>query len=580
MKPYTASSAWALHGLILGCFLGVARPGAALESPRHSLATFVAEVTPPIGHPLQGNLGVKPVIKIDDPLFVHGIVLLGAGDPIVLVSIDWCGIGNDAHDRWRTKLAEAAGTTFERVLVCAIHQHDAPMADLAAEQLVARHAPGQSTLDLDWHEQMVQRVAVALAKSLKTAQPFTHLGTGEAKVERIASNRRLLGQDGKVELFRGSAMKDPRAKAAPEGVIDPWLKTLSFWNGNKALASISVYATHPMSFYGEGNVSSDFVGLARRKRQADDPGVLHFYANGCGGDIAAGKYNDGSLEARAELTDRLYTAWKSAWAHTKKRPVTTVAFLSIPFRLDPKESAGFQTKDFEAILAGHQSPLSERVRAAYGLSWRQRCEAGKTLDLPVLDFGVAQLLLLPGEPFVEYQLFAQKQRPDSFVVTLGYGDYGPIYIPYDKAFAEGGYEPGTWSFVGVGVEKQLKDAIAKGLGAEPAQPPDAENGCYEKRANLVGFPANPEFISSPSAGVETETVLQNLRLEPPSYPALRWSGWGRAETANLYQSGAEPTPGYKGLRQCQKLQSGLDSLPSECFGERASRIPLLRRSCD
>ncbi len=449
--------------LAFGCVLLVRSPLHAREKPRLTVATFVAEVTPPIGHPLQGNLGVKPVVKIADPLFAHGIVFLGASAPIVLVSVDWCGIGNDAHDLWRTKLAAAAGTTFERVMVSAIHQHDAPFADITAERLFARQKLGKTTLDLDWHEKTIDRVARTLTASLQNAQPLTHIGTGEAKVQRVASNRRVFGKDGKVVMFRGSAMKDPKAREAPEGQIDPWLKTLSFWNQDKALASISVYATHPMSFYGQGNVSSDFAGLARRRRLADDPGTLHFYANGCGGDLAAGKYNDGSPAARVELTERLYQGWKSAWKNTKKRPLERLAFCSLPFRLDPRDIEGFRTKDLEGLLAGAKAALGERVRAAYALSWRKRCDAKKNLDLPVVDFGIAQLLLLPGEPFVEYQLFAQKQRPDSFVVTLGYGDYGPAYIPYDKAFAEGGYEPGAWSFVGVGVEKQLKDAISASL---------------------------------------------------------------------------------------------------------------------
>ena len=51
------------------------------------------------------------------------------------------------------------------------------------------------------------------------------------------------------------------------------------------------------------------------------------------------------------------------------------------------------------------------------------------------------MLHLPGEPFIEYQLAAQDLKKDSFVCVAGYGDDGPGYIPTDKAFLEGGYEP-------------------------------------------------------------------------------------------------------------------------------------------
>lgn len=439
---------------------------AAGAQPQMTLSTFVADVTPPVGHPLQGGVGIRPVAEVTDPLYAHGVVLHGAGEPIVICSVDWCGIGNDAHDRWRAVLAEAAGTSRERVLVCAIHQHDAPMADLEAERLVGLQQTGRTSLDLKFHEDAVQGVAEAVRASLNEAEPCTHIGTGQAIVERVGSNRRMIGTDGRIELFRGSATKDPMAKAAPEGLIDPWLKTLSFWNGDKPLASISAYATHPMSFYGHGQVSADFVGIARRRRQADDPGVLHFYANGCGGNLAPGKYNDGTPAHRLELAERLYEAWKTAWTASKKHSLSTVTFRSLPYRLEPKDTVGFRVDDLKATLTGANSSFDERVRVAYALSWRKRTDAVQMLDLPVLDFGPAQLLLLPGEPFVEYQLFAQEQRSDSFVMTLGYGDYGPIYLPTDKAFDEGGYEPGQWSFVAPGVEQTLKKVITQAMTVE------------------------------------------------------------------------------------------------------------------
>ncbi len=495
---------------------------------RFSMASFVAEVTPQIGHPLQAGVGVKPVVTVDDPLLAHGFVLLGAGKPVVLCSVDWCGIGNDAHDCWRDALATAAGTTRERIFVCAIHQHDAPLVDLEAERLIAAQKLGRGTLDLKFHEDAVSSVASALKGSLEKARRVTHVGVGQAKVERVASTRRILGADGKVEFVRGSASKDPRAKIDPEGLIDPFLKTLSFWDGDSPIASISAYATHPMSYYGQGQVSADFTGMARRRRQADQPGVLHFYANGCGGDLGAGKYNDGSPMAREELSERLYQGWKAAWEQTRKYPLERVAVRSIPLRLAPKDSAGFRVSDLDAIVTGaNKNSFDERVRAAYALSWRKRCDAGQKLDLPVVDFGATQLLLLPGEPFVEYQLFAQQQRPDSFVVTLGYGDYGPVYIPTDRAFAEGGYEPGQWSFVAPGVEKSMKDAIAQGLKIEPPLTL-ANDG---KTSFVVVMSAEPSLEEQTAAQWLSETLEQVTGAKFP----IRAAGAKAANDATEYE---------------------------------------------
>src|SRR4051794_33320363 len=104
--------------------------------PEHAyrLATFSADVTCPIGHPLIAGLA-PDAVDVVDPLLAKGFVFLGAGKPVVFVSVDWCEIRNEAHDRWREVLAEAAGTTADRVMVSSIHQHDAPVMDLEAEKI-------------------------------------------------------------------------------------------------------------------------------------------------------------------------------------------------------------------------------------------------------------------------------------------------------------------------------------------------------------------------------------------------------------------------------------------------------------
>src|SRR5262249_13129975 len=153
-------------------------------------------------------------------------------------------IRNDAYERWRTVLATAAGTTTERVLVACLHQHDTPIADLEAQRFLDRHKAAGKICDLDFHERAVQAVARALREGLKSPRKITHVGTGQAKVEQVASNRRYLNDDGTLAFGRTSATRDPRARAKPEGTVDPWLKTLSFWDGERPVLAMSAYATH------------------------------------------------------------------------------------------------------------------------------------------------------------------------------------------------------------------------------------------------------------------------------------------------------------------------------------------------
>lgn len=430
------------------------------RSPAYAFAAFSAEVTVPLGHGMMGGAWLSK--SVADPLFAHGLVLLGGDLPVVFVAVDWCEIRNDALTRWQEVLAEAAGTRAERVMVCAIHQHDAPVADLEAERILRARKLAGTVCDLEFHERAVQGVAAVLRMSLKSAQPVTHLGVGQAKVERIASNRRYQMPDGSFRFDRMSSTRNAFAIEAGEGLIDPWLKTLSFWNGDTPMAALSGYAVHPMSYYGSGEVSADFPGIARAKRQRDLPGVKQIYFSGGSGNVTAGKYNNGARENRAVLADRLYQAMVAAWMDTKRHPLEMLRFSSTPVRLEPRDGPGFTVEDLRKKLTTETKPFQQCL-AAMGLSWRKRSDAGHRIALPLLDLGAAQLLLLPGEAYVEYQLAAQRMRPDSFVLVAGYGEGATGYIATEKHFEEKDPNLGDWCWVSPGCEARLLEAIRQAL---------------------------------------------------------------------------------------------------------------------
>ncbi len=429
--------------------------------PTLHLATFSSDVTPPLGHPLCGGW-IEPVRAVDDPLRALGVVLIGMGQPIVLCAVDWSGVRNEAHLAWRQALARAAHTVPENVAVHCVHPHNAPFADLEAQRLLEAVPGAPPSLDLKFFERVVQQSADALQASLAKTIPFTHIGTGQARVEQVASNRRVLGPDGKVKYTRTSATKIKEARDAPEGLIDPWLKTLSFWNGHQPLAASHYYATHPMSYYGDGRVSTDFCGLARQKRQEDDPKIFQVYFTGCAGNVTAGKYNDGAHENRPVLRDRMYAAMKSAWQATQRYPIDGWEWHIEQIRLPARTEKSFGEDESRKTLENPKETKARRGNAAFQLAWLKRLE--RPIQLTCLDFGNALVLHLPGEPFVEYQLKAQELRKDAFVCVAGYGDGGPGYIPTAKAYFEGGYEP-TVALAGPS-ELALSEVIAKLLKAK------------------------------------------------------------------------------------------------------------------
>jgi len=427
------------------------------------IATFDVDATPPIG----SMMAYDPVTnRWDLGLRARGIVLLGAGEPIVLCAVDWIGIANEGHDAFREALARAAGTSPQRVAIHTLHQHDAPDCDFSAERILKQAGQDARQYDGSFQRQVISNLDTAVRESLPRAQPVTHLGLGEARVEKVASNRRILGPDGKVRDTRWTATTDPKVRAEPEGVIDPNVSLVSFWNGERPVAVLSYYATHPQSYYRTGIPNPDFPGIARFSRQLAVPAALHVHFNGAGGNIGAGKYNDGSPENRLVLAERLADGMRRAWESTKRQPIAAsdVSWSVEAVALPPAKHLSME--EFEAQLRD-RDPRTATQGNASKLAWLRRCQAGHKVEVSCLSLGRARILHLPGESFVEYQLAAKAARPDLFVAVAAYGDYAPWYIGTATAYEQGGYETSpSASNVAPEVEGVLMAAIRKLL-----QPP-------------------------------------------------------------------------------------------------------------
>lgn len=426
------------------------------ESPRELfVSTFRVNVTPPIGHGCCGGW-IKPVEAITDDLEAIGIVISGDFHPIVLCAVDWTGILNRTHLLWRETIGKALGTDAHRVALQCVHQHNAPFACLDAQEIVAKQDGLPAICETEYVVDCANRVAKAAGDSITRRQRLTHLELGKAKVDRVASNRRLVNESGELVDWRGSSSRNPEHQRWPEGLIDPWLRTIAFCNGDRRVAALHYYATHPMSFYGDGLVTSDFVGIARKAKQASDPDCTHVYFTGCSGNVAAGKYNDGSAEAREQLTARIKKAIDDAekslerveidrfeWRHREVIPVP---------KRELNEAALLKQIDDAS------QPVVERNRPAFQVAWLRRFQNKQPIVLSALHIGPATILHLPAESFIEYQLAAQAVTPDRFVATAAYGDGGPWYIPTAPAYPQGGYEV-RMAWCDAAIDPLLKEGI-------------------------------------------------------------------------------------------------------------------------
>lgn len=417
------------RGLALAAF------AASLCAADPRIATFRAGATPDPGEPL---IWVTPVTKVEDPLWAKGVVIESGGARYVLCAVDWCGIGGRTHAMLRAQLARGAGTESGRVALQTVHQHTAPYIDGDAYTLLARLPSPQLMMSEACLARFGERLAVAAREAAGRLEPFDAVGTGEARVERVASSRRVF-DNGKVRVRFSSGGKDPALAALPEGRIDPYLRTVTFAARGRPLARLHFYATHPQTWCCDGRVSADFAGAAREEAEREEK-VFQVYFTGCAGDVTVGKYNDGSPAARDGLRERLLRGMRASAAATK--------FAG---------ARGIEWRAERLALPAGPAREARDYRSSVGAAFALR---SAPLEAFALAAGPARMLFLPGEPMLEFQEYARSLRPGQFVAVAGYGDISPGYLCTDRAFEEGGYEPSAAN-AGPGTEARVKEAIRR-----------------------------------------------------------------------------------------------------------------------
>jgi pimeloyl-ACP methyl ester carboxylesterase len=454
----------------------------SLASPL-SVGVFITDATPPVGHPLCGGW-IQPLETVDDPLLAKGIVLVQGTDRFAICALDWCLLQTGAYELFRRKIATAIDAPESHVTIHTVHQHNAPIADVNAQHLLDAVESAPLHLDLEFIEAVTDRLAESARTAMHQLQSVTHAGHGKARVARFASNRRVRLHDGRIHA-RYSASRDPELRAAPEGLIDPWLRTVTLFDRTTPLVRLHYYATHPMSYYGDGRATADTVGLARERLEREE-NVPQIYFTGCAGNVTAGKYNDGSPESRVALTDRVHQAMREAVKDTTIAPVHGIDWKTTPVRFAPRTEDDWTEGAARRRLGADDASDHRRLQAALDLAWIQHTQRTPDILLSRLRLGPITILHLPAESFIEYQLYAQSLRPDDFIAVAAYGESGPGYICCDAALAEGGYEP-TMSRVGPPSEFRYKKAIAE-LVAAPSPSPDPP--FYPDKLRLLAYRDN------------------------------------------------------------------------------------------
>lgn len=326
-----------------------------------------------------------------------------------------------AHDPLQVKaLALSDGQTT--VCVCAADVMTWQYQDVAAirESVAARrpdlppanmlltathtHSSGDNSYlfggapDDPWPMELRSKAADAILAALETPQAAT-LACGQVDAP-YNFNRRVTGADGRSKMIL------EYQPGVTEGPVDSLLTVLRFDRASQPPLLWVHWAAHALTAGLPNDLfTADFPGAMAAHVEAQWPGSAVVFTQGAAGNL----HPKWCMRADFEMTERVGSllAAKALEAADSAQPVdgspialrrTTVSYVN---RVDPS------------------IPSSAEVVC--------------------LDLGGIVMGLLPGEPFVEFQLQFREALDGRVALLLGYANGWIGYVPTQESYAQGGY---------------------------------------------------------------------------------------------------------------------------------------------
>ena len=411
------------------------------------MGAAAVEVTPPWLVSMSGFAARTQRSRgVHDPLFARALAVGEPGkEPVVLVSIDCIGVDASLTAAVRRGLSAVPPS---RVAVVATHTHGGPAT------LRHGHLGDIEDRVLD---SIVAGAIEAGARACAALEPVT-LRFGTAPAPGLARNRR-----------------------DPSGPVDDEVAVMSFWRqgATTPAAALVSFAMHPVVL-GSDNLllTRDYVGYLVDGMERHYPGCTALFACGCAGQINTGHKASASWSTGAQ-PDRTFAAARTVGGKLLEAAVIALGERSTP--VSPGRGVRAAVTDVALPLTAPDPPASQQLvrlaaelaearvagdQAREGLlrgmeSWakmrlaaEQSSEGAgsvsrtfwnlheRAVSLQAFALGDAVIALLPGEPFVEYGL-ALKAAGRPLLMTVGYANDAPGYLPTAAALAEGGYEVET-----------------------------------------------------------------------------------------------------------------------------------------
>ena len=365
----------------------------------------------------------------DDKLYVRALVFDDGRSKVMFVEGDVIMIRE--HDTWKKRISDATGIPAEHILIGDAHNHAAPSPSPAGET--------------NWERQFGQALMAAVKQAAGNLVPVK-IAAGNG-TSRVAMNRRHLRPEasesiltfdenarsqsfGKFKVDQPKKIFEPagvmRLGANPSGPIDDAVQLVRIDTAaGKPLAVMIHYACHGTSLGGRnGKVSAEWMGSMQKYVEQQIPGAGSFYVQGAAGDI-----NPRVVGGLDGYVDNIETT--RALGLEIGREVVRVYRKLMP---EPSDSA-IEVKSRDI-----------RLPVAYRLLFEDFNETTVHVPTTAVRIGDLMWVTFPGELFHAIGKRVKAACPAAHGHLMGYTNGYVGYLPEQKAFAEGGYEPAVSHF--------------------------------------------------------------------------------------------------------------------------------------
>jgi hypothetical protein len=402
-------------------------------------------ITPDGPMPMAGYYNTRLSTNTHDELQAKAIVLEQEGARAALVVCDLISLPRTVVMQAREIISRTTGVPGSNAMISATHSHTGPVLDTSSARKGAEAGDMESVRA--YTSTLPAKIAEAVRRAEAGLRP-AQLSVAHEREEELSHNRRFHMRDGTVGWNPGKLNTNLVRAAGP---IDPDVAVLHFESqGKEALATYVNFAMHPDTVGGL-EFSADYAfTLARLLGDYKGTNMVTVFANGaCGNinhvDVRWTAPQKGHAEAMRLGTILAGSVFK---AYAKLEPVadgplrigSEMVQLALP-ELKPGEREAAQ--EVISRIGSRNSPkFLEQVNAFKVLDVAARNGRPHEVEVQVITLGNdVAWVSLPGEIFVELGLEIKKQSPfkHTIIAELANGAIG--YIPNEKAYEEGNYEP-------------------------------------------------------------------------------------------------------------------------------------------